>query len=271
MRISIRHRTVYGYSEPAHHSVQYLRVTPRDSAWQEVRDWRLAAPGALAPWTDHFGNRCHTLTVTGPVEEIVIEAVGTVETAEAGGVLPFEASDLPLGVYARTTGLTRADDGLRAFAERHRAALDDDRVAGLHALMRGVAGALRYDEDASHAHATAAEALAEGAGDYPDHAHVFIAACRHLGLAARYVGGYLASGGGAHRVRGHGWAEAAVPDLGWVGFDPANGRAATEDYLRIAVGFDSADAAAVRGIRRDGGEESTTVEIEIEELATQQQ
>ncbi|MBT6118731.1 MAG: transglutaminase family protein [Rhodospirillaceae bacterium] len=108
-------------------------------------------------------------------------------------------------------------------------------------------------------------------GVYRDHAHVFIAACRHLGLPARYVTGYLASRGGGHRARGHGWAEAGMPDLGWVGFDPANGCAATEDYLRIGVGFDGAAAAPVRGVRRDGGEESTTVEIEIEELAAQQQ
>lgn len=272
MRISVRHRTVYGYSEPARHSVQYFRVTPRDSAQQRVLQWGVAAPGPLAPWTDHFGNLCHTLTIAGPVSDIAIEAAGAVETIETGGVLPFDAQELPLDVYARTTGYTASDDRLRDFAEGYRAALDRDRVSGLHDLMLGVAGAVRYDEAASHVHTTAAEALAEGAGVCQDHSHVFIAACRHLGFAARYVSGYLRTAGvEEHHAASHGWAEAAVPDLGWVSLDPANGRSATASYLRVAVGFDYADAAPVRGIRRGGGDETMAVEIDLGEFAQNQQ
>lgn len=272
MLMTIRHRTVYGYTEPARHSIQYLRATPRDSAQQHVRDWQVTAPGNLAPWTDHFGNLCHALTVAGPVSEIAIEARGTVETIETGGVLPFDPLELPLDVYSRTTDYTLADDRLRDFAERFRTGLAGDRVSGLHALMLGVAGAVRYDESASHVHTTAAEALAEGAGVCQDHAHVFIAACRHLGLAARYVSGYLSSGlGEEHHAASHGWAEAAVPDLGWISLDPANGRSATEGYLRIAVGFDYADAAPVRGIRRGGSGETMTVAIDINEPIQSQQ
>jgi hypothetical protein len=83
----------------------------------------------------------------------------------------------PSGVYARTTDRTRADDSLRAFAERRRAALDGDEVAGLHELALGVAEAVRSDERASEVHASAAEALAKGAGGLPGPCP-----CLHRGL-----------------------------------------------------------------------------------------
>jgi transglutaminase-like putative cysteine protease len=59
----------------------------------------------------------------------------------------------------------------------------------------------------------------------------------------------------------HAWAEALVPDLGWVAFDPTNGMCATESYLRVAVGLDYRDSAPIRGARRGGGVETMNVAV----------
>ncbi|MCZ9335514.1 transglutaminase-like domain-containing protein, partial [Klebsiella pneumoniae] len=77
--------------------------------------------------------------------------------------------------------------------------------------------------------ATAAEAaLANGSGVCQDHAHIFISAARLLGVPARYVSGYLLMEGQSEQTATHAWAEAYVEDLGWVGFDAANGVAPDE-------------------------------------------
>ena len=68
----------------------------------------------------------------------------------------------------------------------------------------------------------AEEALAAGRGVCQDQAHVFIACARSMGMPARYVSGYLRLDGRDEASATHAWAEAWVPDLGWVGFDVAN-------------------------------------------------
>ena len=81
-----------------------------------------------------------------------------------------------------------------------------------------------------------------------DFTHIFIAAARSLGIPARYVGGYFHRDDGViEQDAGHAWAEAFVPELGWVGFDPANGICATDAHVRVAVGLDYLGAAPVRG------------------------
>ena len=83
-------------------------------------------------------------------------------------------------------------------------------------------------------------------------------------MPARYVSGYLGRGEGTHQTTAsHAWAEALVPDLGWVSFDCANGLSATEAYVRVAVGLDYADAGPVRGVRTGGGAEELDVTVRL--------
>ena len=70
---------------------------------------------------------------------------------------------------------------------------------------------------------------------------------------------------------GHAWAEAFVPRLGWVAFDPANGICATDAHIRVAVGLDYLGAAPVRGTRYGGVEETLSVHIRVDQAAGQTQ
>ena len=113
-------------------------------------------------------------------------------------------------------------------------------------------------------HTSAAEAFAAGSGVCQDHAHIFIAAARQLGIPARYVTGYLhMSGRGAARRPTTPGRRPMCADLGWVGFDPANHICPTERYVRLACGFDAASAAPISGTRRGGGEEALTVDVMV--------
>ena len=122
---------------------------------------------------------------------------------------------------------------------------------------------MRYEVGASEVHWSAEDALAAGRGVCQDHAHVFVACARVLGLPARYVSGYLMTEGREVQDAAHAWAEAHVPGLGWVGFDPANGISPDTRYVRVATGLDYGQAAPVSGTRYGGAEEGLSVSVEV--------
>jgi transglutaminase-like putative cysteine protease len=273
MRIAIRHRTDYSYSEPIARGIQYIRLTPRSGPSQLVLDWSIRAPGALSSWTDHFGNICHTLVYEAPTKDLSIRVLGEVETIDTKGIMPLSDRDPPIAAFLRLTSYTAPDDGLRDFAETFRGALERNALDGLHRLMRGIFETVPYRQGETHVHTTAAEALAERTGVCQDHAHIFIAVCRALGVPARYVSGYLVAGkttGFEEHDASHAWAEALVEPLGWVAFDAANGICPTEGYVRTAIGLDYADAGPVRGVRQGGGQEDLAVAIVLQTQIQQQ-
>jgi transglutaminase-like putative cysteine protease len=264
MRLSIEHETHYRFDRPAHHSIQYLRLTPRADSCQATRAWQVSTPGKLKRWVDGFGNSAHVSVQNGLHDEVPVVVRGEVETVEAFGVLPAD-DGLPPQMFLRPTRFTRVEPAIEEltapFVERMR---DEGVIAALHGVMWCLHSTVAYREGFTDAASTAAEALQHGHGVCQDHAHLFIACCRILGIPARYVSGYLlARSGERGTLASHAWAEAHVPDLGWVSFDPSNGQCATEAYVRLAVAFDYAGAAPIRGVRKGGGTEEMSVRVHI--------
>ena len=130
-------------------------------------------------------------------------------------------------------------------------------------LLERLHGEMTYDLALTNTPMTAAEAFAGKRGVCRDLTHVFIAAAHCLAIPARYVAGYMQIEDGTDQEAGHAWAEAFVPDLGWVGFDPANGLCPTDAHVRVAIGLDSLGAAPVRGSRYGAGSESLEVAIRV--------
>src|SRR5262245_52765291 len=140
----------------------------------------------------------------------------------------------------------------------------------LHALTGAIRDRVDYVPGVTDAHTGAAEALADGKGVCQDHAHIFIAAARTLGIPARYITGYLLLGDDSPSEAHHAWAEACVDGLGWVGFDVANRICPTDRYVRLAVGLDAGGAAPVVGSRRGGQHELLDVSVGVREQNAQQ-
>lgn len=260
MRFSIRHTTSYSYAEPGSFAVQRLRLTPLDNRAQTIHSWSIEAQGteAGAEYVDGFGNHVHLITHCKPYDRLTITAAGEVETTDTGGVLGDlgEAADPRL--FLRSTPLTTSSAAIDALADGADGRQLLDR---LHHLLELIAARIAYDTDATHAGTTAADSYQAGLGVCQDHAHIFIAAARRLGIPARYVTGYLNMPDDSNAVAQHAWAEAWVADLGWVGFDPANHICPTEHYVRLACGFDARSSAPIVGTRRGGGTESLAVDV----------
>jgi transglutaminase-like putative cysteine protease len=264
MRLHVDHVTEYGYAAPVRLSTQYLRLTPRDSARQKVLEWKLEAPGVPTRTLDGYGNVLHVLTLDRPTQAIRIRALGIVETRALPDEGPDPVALSPL-VFTRTSPLTCVDEPLAAFAEKHRRRAGSP--SGMAELASAILKKMPFKPGDTAVSSSAAEAFAIGSGVCQDHAHVFIACCRYLGVPARYVSGYVYSPGHeeAH-VASHAWAEAWTVDR-WRSFDIANNRPAGEDHIRLAVGADYFDACPIRGIRTGGGAETMSAAA----LVTQQQ
>lgn len=274
MRIHIRHETQYHYDAPAAGIIQTLRLTPRNHDGQYVVDWRIDVSEncRLDEHEDAFGNIAHAFTADGPFTALRVLVEGEVETQETNGVVHGAIERFPPSLYLRETPLSRADAAISTLARETRASAGPDLLPLLHALLTRVHEEIAYDIDPTSAGTTAAEAFALKCGVGQDFAHIFIAAARSLGIPARYIGGYLHRADGvARQEAGHAWAEAFVPDLGWVAFDAANDMCATEAYVRVAVGLDYLGAAPVRGVRQGGDGETLAVVIQVDQAARQVQ
>jgi len=275
MRLNIIHETHYRFEEPANHSIQYLRLTPRQDACQRVLEWNVSATGgdrtgSLVYWVDGFGNGVHVASLTGPHDDLRVVVEGRVETYDTIGVLPFRDGVPPL-VFMRDTPFTTEGPRIEALAGEVRSVLQQyGPLAALHALMEKVADACTYNPGATTTETTAEEALEQGAGVCQDHAHIMIAGARVLGIPARYVSGYILDGSdGKNHAASHAWAEASMEGLGWVSFDPSNRQSATDAYVRLAIGFDHMGAAPVRGTRFGDGAEEMSVKVTIEQSQSQ--
>lgn len=269
MRLNIVHETHYKFEEPANHSIQYLRLTPRQDSCQRMMNWWVTVSGgdnagSLVSWTDGFGNVAHVSSLDGAHEELKVVVEGEVETYDTVGVLPFR-DGLPPLLFLRDTPYTAAGPGIEKLAESVRSVAEGNGpLAALHALMEKVADVVEYKPGITTVDTTAEEALEAGAGVCQDHAHIMIAGARVLGLPARYVSGYILAGeANDSHVASHAWAEASIPNLGWVSFDPANRQSATEAYVRLAIGFDHMGTAPVRGSRFGGGAEEMSVKVQV--------
>lgn len=267
MRLTVDHVTRYRYDAPARSVVQSHRLTPSAFAGQKVIDWEVTVEGGTrgARHRDGAGDLIQGWTIAGPVTEVTVQVRGTVETEDLAGVLRGHRETVAPDCYLRETLPTRIDVALADLAET---ATGADTLSLAHALSAAVSDAIAYRPGVTHAHTTAAEALALGEGVCQDHAHALIACARQRGIPARYVSGYLfATEDGTPHEAAHAWAELHIPGLGWVGFDPANRTCPDARYIRLGSGFDAQDAAPIRGIARGGAGEAMDVMVAVQQTA----
>src|SRR5712671_2460242 len=289
MRICVAHETVYRYDAPCTGVIQTVRLTPRNHAGQYVVNWRIdvSADCRLEPQEDAFGNIMHAFSIAGPICELRLLVEGEVETQDTAGVVRSAVERFPPSLFLRETALTHVDKAILGYAAQFPRPAATNMLATLHNVLARIHQDIAFDTAATSAAPSAADAFMAGRGMSEDLAHIFIAVARSLGVPARYVAGYFRQGDGAstgnvreelgvasqlagHKA-GHAWAEVHVPDLGWVGFDPANGVCATDQHVRVAVGLDYLGAAPVRGAHYGGGREEVAVRLEVTQASWQTQ
>lgn len=228
MRIAIDHSIVVDFPFPQARVALALRVTPEDNAGQTVSGWRIGpdCDARLRTGHDGYGNVLTMLYADGPLDRIEIHVEGEVFTGPSSGILnAAHPEPLPPALFLRVAASSGDAPDLAARA--------------IDALGDGSAGIDRLHLLNRALHDRAADA---STGEL---AEAFAVAARWLGYPARCVSGYLGDGGTGSSP--HIWAEAHVPDVGWIGFDPTTGLSAGEDHARVASALDLAGVAPVTG------------------------
>lgn len=264
MRLIVEHSTCYRFEFPRKRVVQSHRLTPVGTAAQVIRDWAVMVEDAHfgAAFTDGAGNRVNTMTLPGPVDSMTVVVRGEVETTDTAGVLRGLHETIAPPVYLRETWATAAGIGLLELCEKLQA--PRGTLDAAHEMSALVGDEITYTPGATEADMTAAEVVELGKGVCQDQAQVLIAIARICGTPARYVTGYMLAGEDTNGDEAsHAWVELYVPDLGWVGFDPANQNCPDERYIRVSSGLDALDAAPIRGISLGAGEESMDIQVRV--------
>jgi transglutaminase-like putative cysteine protease len=265
VKLVVRHQTIYRYSAATSRIVLMLRLRPADFGGQKVLSWNVSVDDVAADrftpnaWGDFEAVFQHR----EPASEIHIVASGMVDTTDCAGVVSGLKRDVPPGVFLRATPLTAPEDAIVALGQN---AQGNTILSRLHSLSALVRDAVTYRSGVTTSASTASEALALGQGVCQDHAHIFASAARTMGIPARYVVGYLMTSDEADALHEtHGWAEAYVDGLGWVGFDATNGVCTTQSYVRLCCGLDAHAAAPIKGSIFGAGQIGIDADVLISE------
>lgn len=278
----ITHRTTYRFTRPVEYSIHQAHLLPLADDLQAPLTWRVDAEPATSRRVDvdGNGNRCEVFTTNRVHDHFTLSASGAVSVTTPPPVADVlrgadEAAWLArtdvlveIAPYRQPTALTAMSPAIAAWIDP----LRDTRVLGIWPAAIELADLVRsrlfYGPGYTHSSTTAAEVFALGRGVCQDYAHLYLAAARALQIPARYVSGYVQTGGdivadGAT----HAWIEVYVPGYGWAGLDPTAGLPVVDRHVRLAVGRDYLDVAPVKGFRRGGGHGALVVDVTVRELA----
>ncbi len=265
LRLRISHETSYDYDRPVPYGLQQLRLTPKSHASQTVLSWTTTVVGGRKElsFEDAHRNTVDLISFDPGTTRVTLRCEGEVEMTDTHGIIGAHGGFMPLWMFDRVTPLTRAGGACRKLINSLPAS--DTPLDRLHALTQTIRDVVAYETGRSEITWTAEDVLSAGHGVCQDHAHVFIACARAMGVPARYVSGYLFMDDRVHQEATHAWAEAHLPDLGWIGFDVSNGISPDWRYVRVATGLDYGDAAPITGTRFGSAAEAMTVAVEVQQ------
>lgn len=287
MKYRVRHTTTYGYSAAVQVSHHAARLKPRDTVTQRCLTAILRidpVPSGLAELRDYFGNWVTLFTLQQSHSSLVVEAESLVEVIPGDGdggapslaweevrdrlVRPAGEQDFAAAEFAHPSPLAGYSEDIRAYALPSFPAERPLRQA-VYDLTRRIHQDFAYDPTATSVTTPLGEVLALRRGVCQDFAHLQVACLRSVGLAARYVSGYLLTRpppGQAKLVgsdASHAWASVYDAGNGWIDFDPTNDMAVGDEHITCAWGRDYEDVSPVKGVVIGGGEHSIRVEVDV--------
>ena len=275
----VRHTSHYAYAETVSLSMHQVRLTPRASGAQAVRDTRLVIdPPATGSITreDYFGNATTTFTIQNAHRHLRVtaESLVTVSGPPRAGLDSPSLTDAVTRLRSRETAEELAaveyqvESALAPRGNlyaRYAAPLLDPRrplLEGVDTLMRTIHREFRYDPVATTVSTPVSEVLEERHGVCQDFAHLMIACLRSHGVPARYVSGYLVPKPGVVGAQAsHAWVSVYCPGVGWVDFDPTNDVRPAGSHITLGWGRDFEDVSPLKGVTVGGGSHSVAVEV----------
>ncbi len=252
--LTVRHSTVYRYSQPVRLGEHRMMFRPRESHDLRLIRMDLAIepqPAHLRWLHDPFDNSVAVATFEGTTSELCFESKVTLEHFET--LLP----EYPLEEYARTYPFRYSDEDFPNLAQSlaHHypnkvvskwvlqfldPSDETDTMKVLRAMTHGIRKQIAYNRRVEKGVQTPERTLRIQTGSCRDFAVLMMEGARSLGIAARFVSGYIftpnssgLAGGGAT----HAWMQAYLPGAGWIDFDPTNSIIGNRNLIRVAVAW----------------------------------
>lgn len=284
----VRHETEYRYETAVQLSRQLIRLEPRETAWQSSLAHQLSItpePLERISLADFFGNHLIQFDLQSPHHTLQVTVDSLVQ------VSPRLSQDQALHTppwhsirnwLQASLGSAVLDPSQYLFASPHvpitpaladyaRPSFSKDRPL-LDALMdftQRIKQDFKFDPEATDVSTPVEEVLQSRRGVCQDFAHLQIACLRSLGLAARYVSGYILTHPpkGKPRMIGadasHAWVSVFCPDYGWVDVDPTNNLLVNQEHITVAWGRDFSDVSPLRGVILGGGRHDLDVRVTV--------
>lgn len=286
----ITHQTRYVYNAPVTFCHNEVRLLPREVPNQECLRARLMvtpAPTALRERIDFFGNRVSYFAVQQPHEELTVTAASEVAVHPAEPPDPevsppwegvremltrrTDAEAVEARQYTFDSTLVAASPALRDYAAP---SFPPGRpvLAGARDLMERIFTEFKFVPGFTSVATPLSHVLKHRRGVCQDFAQVAVGAMRSLGLAARYVSGYLETlpPPGQQKLQGadvsHAWYSVWSPEAGWTDFDPTNNLLPRERHIVTAWGRDYQDVTPVKGVLFSGGGHKLIVSVDVERV-----
>ena len=284
----IEHETRYAYTSGVSTSQHVAYLAPRELPHQRVRQHELVIdppPASCVQRVDYFGNTVSQFTILTPYDELSVIARSLVDVcapdppAVPSDSAPWETVREAL-LYARSAPFQAASEfsyaspyaavtpELAEFA-RDSFAPTQSIVEGAIHLMHRIHEQFVFDPEATTIATPVTRVLADRRGVCQDFAHLQIACLRSLGLAARYVSGYLLTEPppGQPRLVGadasHAWLSAWCPRLGWIDLDLTNDVVPSHRHVTVAWGRDYGDVCPLRGVMLGGRDHTLHVSVSV--------
>ena len=285
----VRHETHYTYDYPVNESRQLLRLTPRTLPWQNLlanritlnieADQRNLFADAFGNSVEalHFETEHESLSVCAenwvslqPPPPVGVEASPAWETVREQfayhGPQILSADRLEASGFLFESRFVRIK---RDFAWYAQTCFTPGRplLAATEALMQTIFKEFRFDANATDISTPVTEVFEKRSGVCQDFAHFMISCLRSLGLAARYVSGYILTHPAAGKTRmvgadaTHAWVSVYCPHNGWVDFDPTNAIRPRLEHITLGWGRDFADVSPLRGVILGGGEHDLKIAV----------
>ena len=290
----IRHQTLYSYESPVLHAHHLAHLRPRRFDYQTTRRTLLEitpSPRDQHRQEDYFGNDCDVLEVLSPHERFDIVATSEVEVRQRD-TLEHIDDDACKAVTWQGVAEQLARDGRLLSAREF---CFDSPLVRVHPMLREYAlpsfpvgrpmleavlelndrvhSDFSYEPASTDVSTPLAQVMRERRGVCQDFAHVMIGCLRSMGLAARYISGYLETvpPPGQPRLVGsdasHAWVSAFFPGLGWLDVDPTNALLPNQSHITVAYGRDFSDVSPLKGVVLGGGRHYVKVGVDVQRLA----
>ena len=281
MYYSIRHVNEFRYTAPVRESVMEARMQPRSDGTQRCVSFVLTIEPRTRVMTyqDYLGNVVHHFDIPGHHDELTITAEATVEILPSPPLPPA----LDAGAWSALDDLVARGDYWEFLLPSHFARptdllhdlareLDlrrrDDPLTTLRDLNNALYNTFSYVKASTRVDSPIDEALRNRQGVCQDYTHILIALVRQLRIPCRYVSGYLYHSEDAHDRSEdgatHAWAEALLPEVGWVGLDPVNNLITGDRHTRVAIGRDYADVPPTRGVYKKDKATVSALKVQVQ-------